>query len=552
MYSFSIRRLSLPLLVGLILAGCGSGNSDNEPKLRSGPDPLWPLQWHLLNNGQSGGQLGVDVNVQPVWESCTDASCRGEQVLVAVVDDGLEIRHPDLWPNIKAGASYNFLNESTDPTPRSPSRSHGTAVAGLLAARDLNAEGGRGVAPRAQLAGYNLLESPSASNRAKAMFPKTAAIWVSTNSWGPVDKTGTMQPSDWAWREAIRTGLDEGRNGLGIIYTWAAGNGHEDRIKLGQSFQLDNSNYDGYANHYGVIAVGAIDHNGQRASYSEKGANLWLVAPGGAASCGPGTLVTTDLSGAAGLNDGNDSQDLVGMPDYSRCMNGTSAATPLVAGVVALMLQANPQLSWRDVRIILARTARKNHPEDSDWTDNHGDYRYHINHNYGFGLVDAAAAVELAKTWQALPPRQKISYSQQVERAIPNHDGSSLKDSILVSGSGIESIEWVDVVFHSNHDYAGDLDITLTSPAGTESWLAERHLCDTVKQGDQLIPLCTAAITKDDGSWRWRFGSARHLGETADGQWTLEVHDSASREKLPGTGSWLSWKLILHGHEGGL
>src|SRR5699024_828142 len=160
--------------------------------------------------------------------------------------------------------------------PISSADAHGTAIAGLIAARDENAEGGRGVAPRASLAGYNLLRYPTTKNEASAMFPEQAQIWVSNNSWGAPDKTGTMQPSGHDWRIAIEDGLTKGRNGRGIVYTWAAGNGHDETHDptFGLDFALDNSNYDGRANHHGVIAVGAIDHHGIRADYSEKGANL--------------------------------------------------------------------------------------------------------------------------------------------------------------------------------------------------------------------------------------------------------------------------------------
>lgn len=558
MRSTYFGRLSMLVFICLLQAGCGGGGHENRLVLRSGPDPLLSQQWHLSNAGQSGGTPGMDINVVPVWDSCSDGdSCRGEAVLIAVVDDGLEIRHPDLWMNVQAGASHNYVTGNSDPSPRARfgkrAGAHGTAIAGLVAARDDNDEGGRGVAPRANLAGYNLLESPTTINQGDAMVPTQAEVWVSTNSWGAPDSTGTMQPSEFNWRTAIDTGISKGRGGLGIVYTWAAGNGHQDLhdATLGQDFELDNSNYDGQANHHGVIAVGAVDHNGIKASYSEKGANLWLVAPGGDARCGQGTLVTTDLTHDAGYNDGKNGNDLEGMPDYTRCMNGTSAATPLVAGVAALMLQANSELSWRDVRVILARTARKNDPGDSDWTTNKANPAYAINHKYGFGLVNAVDAVELAKTWLPLPPRQVEQWPadnpKPVDTPIPDANGTELLSTIVVSGSQIDSIEWVDIVFKSDHRYAGDLEIVLISPGGTESRLSERHICTS----DGKTPYCTTAISDADGIWQWRFGSARHLGEAADGTWALRVKDTfttSDPDKEPGTGQWLSWRLKLHGH----
>lgn len=537
-------------MVGCNGGGGGSAGERMEPVIEPGPDPLLPQQWHLRNTGQSGGTSGIDINVMPVWASCNDDSCRGESVLVAVVDTGVQIRHPDLWMNVRAGASHNYVNKTSNPVPAglTAEYAHGTTIAGLVAARDNNGEGGRGVAPRASLAGYNLLANPTTENQADAMVRGLSEVGVSTNSWGAPDHTGNMQPSSFDWRAAIDTGLMEGRNSRGIVYTWAAGNGHQDLHDTAHDldFELDNSNYDGQANYHGVIAVGAVDHNGVKSSYSEKGANLWLVAPGGDARCSAGALITTtDLTGDAGYNNGKNSNDLLGTPNYTRCMNGTSAATPLVAGVAALMLQARPELSWRDVRVILAQTARKTDPNHPDWTDNSAGYA--INHNYGFGLVDATNAVELARTWPLLPPRLvekwPADHPQPVDTPIPDADGTELQNTIVVSGSGIDTVEWVDIIFSSDHSYAGDLEITLIRPGGTESRLSERHICNDGK--------CTAAIS-NNGVWTWRFGSARHLGEAADGNWTLRVKDTfttSEPDKEPGTGQWLSWRLELHGHK---
>jgi proprotein convertase subtilisin/kexin type 2 len=499
--------------------------------IEPGPDPLAVEQWHL----------GVINKTYP-----DDAT--GDGVRVAVVDDGLQIMHPDLSANIVNGGSYNYLDGGSDPTPRSGSNdAHGTAVAGLAAARDFNSEGGRGIAPRAELVGYNVLQNPTSSNQADAMTRGRDVVGVSSNSWGAPDLTGQLQPSGLNWRTAIDTGLAEGRGGLGTVYTWAAGNGHVAYDSNGQPVVIDNSNYDGQANHYGVIAVGAVDHNGSKTSYSEPGANLWVVAPGGGGSCGADTMTTTDLTGDAGLNPGFSDNDLSDA-DYTRCMNGTSAATPLVAGTVALMLQANPNLSWRDVRVILARSARQNDASDPDWQTNAPappTAAYHINHKYGFGLVDAQAAVDLAKTWTPLPPMTRYAAPQSgakgVDVQIPDNAEPGVQDTMTISGSGIDAIEWVDVEFTSDHDYAGDLEIVLTSPTDTQSRLSERHLCQSGQ--------CAAAVTGPDGIWRWRFGSARHLGEDADGRWTLTVVDKATDADLPGTGRFVSWRLVIRGHQ---
>ena len=196
-------------------------------------DPLYGDQWHLKNTGQRGanglpGKAGEDIDVEPVWTACgTGNICRGEGVRIAVVDDGLEIAHEDLLANVATGLSYNYVTGSTDPTnnPTDTTSGHGTNVAGIVAARDLNGLGVRGVAPRANIVGYNLLQFATSSNEADAMTRNAATVAVNTNSWGAPDGNGHLWPSDLSWQTAIDYGTANGRGGRGIVYTWAAGNG---------------------------------------------------------------------------------------------------------------------------------------------------------------------------------------------------------------------------------------------------------------------------------------------------------------------------------------
>ncbi|MDH5408946.1 MAG: S8 family serine peptidase, partial [Gammaproteobacteria bacterium] len=491
---------TLAFFVLISVSSCGGGSS-------GGPDPLFGDQWHLKNTGQRGALIGEDLNVEPVWNSCAGgANCRGEEVNVVVVDDGIQVSHPDLNSNILPGQSYNYLTGSNNPTPLDLfNSSHGTSVAGIIAARDLNGIGVRGVAPRVNLLGYNLLEAgENDTNEADAMTRNRANIFVSNNSWGPPDGSGDIAPSTLLWKSAIDAGLSEGRNGLGTIYVWAGGN----------AGWVDNSNYDGMANYRGVIAVAAVDHRGQQTSYSESGANLLVSAPGGE-FCEDGQLAisTTDLIGSNGSNPS------VGVPDYenrdyTKCMNGTSAATPMVSGVVALMLQANPNLGWRDVREILAQTARKNDPSDLDWVTNGAGFN--INHKYGFGVADAEAAVTAARAWPVLSTSQ-LTHSSAL--SIPDNtsipEGATGRtDTINVSGSGISNIEYIEITLDTTHTYSGDLEIVLTNGT-TISVLAQTHACPG---------RCTYNYDN------WVFGSMRHLGESADGNWTLTVRDLAAED----------------------
>lgn len=500
-------------------------------------DPLFADQWHLLNTGQVGatmvaGKVGEDINVQPVWNSGN----KGAGVRIAIVDDGLEMAHEDLASNVAAnGQSYNYVTLSSDPTndptDTSPENGHGTAVAGIVAARDQNGLGGSSVAPRATLVGYNFLQKSTASNEADALTRNAASVSVSSNSWGNPDGTGNLVASSSTWQGAINTGLASGRNGKGTVYVWAAGNGATGNAMC--SACVDNSNYDGQANYRGVIAVAAVSDQGVQARYSEAGANLWVSAPGGE-FCNTHTITTTDRTGAAGKNPPDPNTGYIDYPDtkYTRCMNGTSAATPQVSGVVALMLAANPNLGWRDVKIILAQTARKNDATDPGWANTAGTPIYHFNHKYGFGVVDAAAAVAAAQSWVNVPSPQKTFSTPltNVATPIPDNNSAGVSSPLAVTNSGIASLEYVEIIFSAaDHTYAGDLDITLTSPTGTVSQLAVLHNCEASR------------CTPYNG---WVFGSARHLGESANGTWTLTVKDVRAVD----TGTFQSWQLKFHGH----
>jgi len=530
--------------------GSGGGTApDTKPTpAPEAPDPFYLNQWHLKNTGQLvGAQAGEDINVEPVWA----AGNKGEGLLVAIVDDGLQMDHPDLRDNVAPGKSWDYLDHDTTPTPTTDNF-HGTNVAGIIGARDLNGEGVRGVAPRASLAAYNLLANQGQvfnTDIADSMTRNVVEVAVSNNSWGlAIDGQGEpMKPTDSLWQNAVLDGVTRGRDGKGTIYVWAGGNGGSDGV--------DNSNYDYQANNRHVISACAVAGNGEKASYSEPGANLWVCAPGGDEQwlqVGGQSgwyylgMTTTDLIGSAGVNPSiyTDYENL----NYTDNFAGTSAAAPVVSGVAALVLAANPALGWRDVRLILAESARKNDPTDSDWattTPEPGQPQYHINHKYGFGVVDAEAAVALAQSWVNVGDEVVIQQTHTEPMDIPDYDGSaspgSIEQTINISGLMNDHliIEYVEVDFNSDHQYAGDLEVVLTGPQGTESRLAETHDCMMDGVARQ-IRYGTCAYNYDP----WTFGSARHLGESSVGDWTLKVTDKANTGSY---GQLLSWTLRIYG-----
>ena len=490
------------LALGFLLAGCGSGGRDPGPPISPGgdssPDPLYEHQWHLVNDGQAGGTAGEDVRANAAW----DMGRSGAGVRIAVVDDGLEIGHEDLAANVVPGKSFNYVDGTSDPT----GGSHGTSCAGVAAARRGNNKGGTGIAYEAELVGYNLLQFNTDVNQFHAMTHNAEEVWISTNSWGAADGQGVPQPSSDTWQMAVDQGLVGGRNGKGTVYFWAAGNGARPEA---EEIQWDNSNYDGQANYYGVIAVGAVGDDGKRADYSEPGANLLICAP--SQGNNDHAITTVDRSGDDGYNNGASPSNYAD-PNYTNTFNGTSSATPLAAGVGALVLEARPDLGWLDVRKILALSARKNDPSHPDWTTNGAGLW--INHNYGFGVVDAETALERAQDWVLLPD-PGLDMTEMLlgpHLPIPDDDPGGVSTQVTLGNPAlmIFEIESVHITLDIDHPYNGDLEVVLESPAGTKSVLTERHWSES-------------------GSTQYThahvFSSTRHLNESAFGTWTLRVRD---------------------------
>ena len=456
-------------------------------------DALFNDQWHLNNTGQGGGTSGEDINITSVWETYLGST----NEIIAIVDDGLEVGHEDLAPNIVPGLSRDFVRNDNNPT----AGSHGTSVAGVAAARGNNTLGVTGSAPQAGLVGHRLIPANTDSNEASALTRNNAIIDIYSNSWGVPDDGVSLGGPGPLTQAALMSGVTSGRNGLGSIFTWAGGNGLQ---------VFDNGNFDGYANSRYTIAIAASDNSGEQTFYSEPCACLFVNAPSSGSSL---DITTTDRTGSTGSDPGN----------YTNTFGGTSSVTPLVSGIIALMLQANPNLNWRDVQHILATTAEKNDPTDGDWTTNGAGHD--INHNYGFGRVDAQAAVNAAETWISVGTELTTEMTSSPEIPIPDNDATGVVDSIIVTDD--HTVEYVDVTFSATHTYRGDLSVELVSPEGTTSVLADVR-ADPGNDFDQ-----------------WRFGTARHLGEDSIGTWQLRVADNVGLD----IGTFNSWTIKIYSHE---
>lgn len=486
-----------------------------QRSLRAAPnDPLYPQQWHLKNTGQTsviGAVAGNDCNVEPAWAIATGAG-----VNIGVSDDGLQVAHPDLAPNARTDIDIDINYKDLDPSPDSPYTNHGTCVAGVAGAKGNNGIGVSGAAPDVGLVGIRVMAAAETdADEAQAMLHQMAApndadrVHINTNSWGPVDTGTDLATFGPLMGAALLNATTNGRGGKGTVFTWAGGNGLQN---------TDNVNYDGYASSRYTIAVAATGADGRQSYYSEPGASLVINT---CSSYAGGGITTTDRTGTDGY----------AMGDYNSSFGGTSSAAPLAAGCIALMLQANPSLTWRDVQHVLINTATKNIITDSDWKVNGSGKLF--NHKYGYGRLNAYAAVKQSQNMTSLFPTGHVpaeatplAASEAIVTAIPDNSATGITRSLSISGASTFKTETVEVTVNITHPYRGDLAISLISPSGMVSRLAEVHNDSNANYNN------------------WMFTSFAHWDENPNGIWRLVVADLSPSD----IGSLVSWSMKVHGY----
>ena len=355
-------------------------------------------QWHLKQTTISSINVNAHANIEPAH-----AITQGEGVVIAIMDDGVDIDHIEFKQPAKVVGSRDAFLANSNPRHKFQDEGHGTSCAGVACASGINASG---VAPKAQLMPIRINTRITLGSQHEA----DAFAWAATNgadiiscSWGPVD--GDLRdPNDPihfervemndSTRLAIEFAVKKGRNGKGCFICFAAGNGNE---------SVDN---DGYASSPLVTAVAACNDTSKRSFYSDFGKAIWCSFPSndmGFSNPLTNGIYTTDRKGFAG-----DSPT-----DYTDSFGGTSSACPGVAGVAALILSANPGLTYVQVREVIRDTCDK--IDTANGTYNAQGFSPF----YGYGRVNALKAVQLAQQLIVATP----SVSVKISAAMPNPIG---------------------------------------------------------------------------------------------------------------------------------
>ena len=495
------------------------------------------------------------INVEPVWRQ----NITGKGVRVRINDIGVDNDHPDFSSKFDVAASCEQYQ------PRDMDEDfHGTAVAAIVAA-NANQHCSVGVAPDASISSCaHEMEAHSPLNLAATLDFKQDQMDISVNAWGMLTCFRTQPRPRRHTRQLVRRLQDEdncifardhplspceycsfdstsstdqvgqlcqsaivnycalnfqmdaaacseyldlftscrynalteeqeaslanavknGRSGKGIIFVFAAGNSYS----IG-----GDANFDGWSSTRYTISVGGVGKDGKHASYSTPGSALVVAGPGG--------------------DRGNLRNNIVASPGGG-CRDatvGTSFACPFVAGVVALMLETNPDLGWRDVQGILALTSNQTDPDDIAWSTNAAGY--HHSYKYGFGLVDAERAVKAASTWENFSPEERVLVeSGDINVTIMDDPSAVAFSTIHIAEDAASNMEVESVVVSLDllHDSRGDIEVVLTSPSGTQSILS---------------PGSRRENTQLDNDERWELMTVRNWGETAVGNWNLTFLD---------------------------
>jgi subtilisin family serine protease len=458
----------------------------------TGDDTNYSSQWHLDN---------THLNTTAIHNEYNGSS---GSTIIQIVDDGIEALHDDLIGNLDLSLAYNAQTATSGNCDPSGNDSHGTKCAGITSARGFNGIGIRGISPLGKVTGFKFRTNNNGGfyvnkrELEKAWISGDGAndITVSSNSWATCVNNSTQ------YEEILKWGSENLRDGKGRIYIVSAGNGREGDSGCPNTSKMSSANLSYLANNPYAITVGALNKNDTYAKYSNPGSNLWISAYGGDSSDSK-YITTTNINNS-----------------YTNQMSGTSASTPMVAGGVALLIEACPTLTYRDVKYILAKTAIQIDSANTTWVTNSADINHSV--DYGFGKLNISGAIDMCKGRNGYSPYVSLGDEHNIttiedinstDFTIPNNDINGIDVNITVSEN--KKVEWVGVYIDGNIDNFGEIELKLTSPNGTTTKLL--HSNNSVG---------TASLNSET-----RFSSVAFLDENSSGVWTVNIADKNSNNQ---------------------
>ncbi|EFN62718.1 Neuroendocrine convertase 1 [Camponotus floridanus] len=471
-------------------------------------DELWDQEWYLQGTKTEKALPKLDLNVLPLYR----LGITGRGVRIAILDDGLEYNHDDLRSNYVRNICFEFSFYRIDDEPCSSKiwkNAHGTKCAGEIAMEANNRKCGVGIAFEASIGGIKLLDGLMNDRvEGEALSYKQELIDIYSASWGPSDDGETLDGPRRLAVEALKRGVTKGRNGKGNIYVWASGNG-------GNS---DDCGYDGYVGSIYTVAVGSVSQTGKLPWYGERCPAL-LATTYSSGAYYDQKIVTTDLKNTCTTNH-----------------TGTSASAPLAAGILALALQVNNNLTWRDVQHLMAWSSEYSPlSQNPGWFKNAAGFLF--NPAFGFGLMNGEALVMASYNWETVPEKTicvvnmyntddfKIAYGNTKHLLF---DASNV---CRTSESEIIFLEHVEIEVNLEYSRRGALEMYLRSPSGTLVQILSSRKWDKSK----------------DGFRKWKFMSVATWGEDPRGIWILYIFDKIGPMQNYGTIG--EFTLILHGSE---
>eukprot|EP00794_Sanderia_malayensis_P017262 gene17262-18986_t len=509
----SLLRIFLLGAFAILVQGLSfnrESNALNHRQRRNVPrftDPQYMDAFYINDN------FGVTMNVAKSWS----AGYTGKNVTVCVVDpQGVYLSGRDIASKYNAQASYDFNDNDTIPSTTSSGSSgqgtHGTLMAGLAAGKANNGFCSVGVAYDATISAIKIVSTgPAEEYGLRSAFSYQNNINdILLCSWGANGMTGQqigyMKPSVGP---AIKRAAEQGRNGKGNIILFSVGNGG----------RFNNScSFDAYVSSIYTISISVVTGKNVGSRQNEK--------------CPGISAVTYARDGSLGIDNKEDQMKACSVDDRCETSSSSSAANAVAAGIVALVLQANPRLGWRDMQHLIARSSCSQF--NVDWTTNKAGLK--VSSEFGFGLLDAYALIENAKNWNNVGNQLECVLSFNAQE--PIHGVDTLTKTVDVTtwptscGGDPNAIRYLEhVVLEVNLNFTArkNLELELQSPTGTKSLMLRSGRVMDFGADIKNLPILTR----------------HHWGESPKGVWTMKLRNVNPNPANKGV--LFNWSLKFYG-----